>query len=209
MGFAQGVQCPAQCLRGQTLRKLSRWETGGALSAQSWPLGRGCWKLGPKSTGVGVLGQAHLGSGWRSPCPRAPELVGRALAWLGWGSAWRVGERGSAGLADTLGMCVGRAWDLALLWAGPLASSSHPAHEALTDDCRGQAGWLGAGLGAGFPARQGLWGPCVLGVLPTLLHSLPWAPGLVGAGTWLPVALGCVLSGLRVWGARVFLSWCF
>ena len=176
---------------------------------------------------MGVLGQAHLGSGWGRPWAGAPELV--AGTWLGWGGALvglsaldtavlssplparlaGVGERGFPGLADTLGMCVGRAWDPALLWAGPPASSSHPAPAALTDDCRGQAGWLGAGLRAGFPARQGLWGPCVLGALPTLLHPLLWAPRLAGAGTWLPVVPGCALSGLTVWGARVLLSWCF
>lgn len=152
-----------------------------------------------------------------------------AGTWLGWGGAPArlsalhtavlslplparlagVGECGSLGLADTLGMCVGRAWDPALLWAGPPASSSHPAPAALTDDCRGQAGWLGAGPRAGFPARQGLWGPCVLGALPTLLHPLPWAPELAGAGTRLPAVRSCALSGLTVWGVRVFLSWCF
>lgn len=81
--LVHGTQCPAWCLRGQTLRKWSRWESGGALSSHSWPLGRGCWKWGPKSTGLGVLARAHLGSGWRSPCcepvGRPPGLPGRGL----------------------------------------------------------------------------------------------------------------------------------
>lgn len=81
--LAHGTQCPAWCLRGHTLRKWSRWESGGALSSQSWPLGRGCCKGGPKSTGLGVLARAHLGSGWRSPCcepvGRPPGLAGRGL----------------------------------------------------------------------------------------------------------------------------------
>lgn len=90
-----------------------------------------------------------------------------------------------------------------MLWAGPLASSSHPAPAVLTDDCRGQAGCLGAGLRAGFPARQGLWGPCVLGALPTLLHPLPRASAWAGAGTRLTAVPGCTLGAHRLGSIRV------
>lgn len=50
----------------------------------------------------------------------------------------------------------------------------------LTADCRGQAGCLGAGLRAGFPARRGLQGPSVPGGSSDPASPLPRVSRLVG-----------------------------
>lgn len=111
----------------------------------------------------------------------------------------------SLGLAD-LWVCVwGEPGTRPSYKAGPQpVPHSHPAPAALTDDCRGQAGWLGAGAQSRVPSGGRASGTlCAEGSTPPC--STPFR-GLLksGAGTQLPAVRSCALSGLTVWGARVF-----
>lgn len=152
-------------------------KTGGwVLSAQSWPSGGCCWKWGPKSPGAGVLAEP-IRFWVEEPLPggSAPGLAGAALSAAfppapQWG--WECGSQAWLTPRDVWGESLGGGCVLG--W--PLASSSHPAPVALTDDCRGQAGCLGAGLRAGFPAR-----PRPLGILCAGVTTHPAPPS---SGAW-------------------------